>query len=65
MAREISPVCNFIFSSIRISLLTDTVDIDLRVTGIYTYHKDNTMELTIFTPWSKSVIPFPSLRQKI
>ena len=52
MAREISPVCDFIFGSIRTSLLTDTVDVDLTirmVKGIYTYCKDHTAESTIFT----------------
>ena len=29
MAREISPVCNFIFGSIHTSLLIDMVDVDL------------------------------------
>ena len=68
MAREISPICNFIFGLIRTCLLTVIVDIDLTiqtVKRIYTYRKDHTMESTIFTPWSKKVIPFPSLRQKI
>ena len=65
MAREISPVHDFIFGSIRTSLLMDTVDIDLTirtVKGIYTCCKDHTVESTIFTPWSKSVIPFPSVQ---
>ena len=35
------------------------------VKGIYTYRKDQTTESTIFTPWSKKVTPFPSLRSKI
>ena len=70
MAREISPVCDFIFGLIRTSLLTGTVDVDLtiwRVKGIYTFRKDHTAESMIFTLWSKKVIPFPSLRlrQKI
>ena len=68
MAREISPVCDFIFGSICTSLPTDMVDIELTITtvkDIYTYHKDHTVETTIFTPWSKGVIPFPSLRHKI
>ena len=46
----------------------DTVDIELTirtVKGIYTYHKDHPVESTVFSPWSKSVIPFPSLRCKI
>ena len=28
---DISPVCDFIFGSIRTSLLTDTVDVDLTI----------------------------------
>ena len=65
MAREINPVCDFIFGSIHMCLLTDTVDVELTiklVKGIYTYCKDHTTESTIFSSWSKSVIPFPSLR---
>ena len=63
-----SPICNFIFGSIRTCLPTDTVDIDLTIStvkGIYTYRKDCTVESMIFTLWSKKVIPFPSLRWKI
>ena len=68
MAREISPICDFIFRSIRTHLTTDTVDVDLTVQtvkGIYTYRKDHTVESMIFTPWSKKVIPFSPLRWKI
>ena len=68
MAWEISPICDFLFGSIRTSLLTDTVDVVLTVQivkGIYTYRKNHTTESTIFTLWSKKVIPFPSLRRKI
>ena len=68
MARGISPICYYILRSIRTCLPADTVDIDLTirtVKGIYTYRKDHTAESTIFTPWSKKVIPFPSLRWKI
>ena len=56
MEREISPICDFLFGSIRTSLLTDTVDVELTVQmvkGIYTYRKDHTTESMIFTPWSK------------
>ena len=57
-----------IFGSICMCLLTDMVDVELTIRimkGIYTYHKDHTVESTIFCPWSNSVIPFPSLRWKI
>ena len=46
----------------------DMADVDLSiqtVKGIYAYRKDHTAESMIFTAWSKKVIPFPSLRQKI
>ena len=68
MAREINPMCDFIFGSIHTCLPTDTVDAELTirtVKGIYTYHKDHTAESTTFSLWSKGVIPFPSLRWKI
>ena len=35
------------------------------VKGIYTYRKDHTSESTLFTPWSRTGIPFPSLKRKI
>ena len=50
------------------TLPTDIVDIEVTVwmdKGIYMYRKDHTMESTVFTPWSKKVTPFPSLRHKI
>ena len=68
MAREISPVCNFIFGSICTGLPTDMVDMELMirtVKGIYTYRKDHTAESTVFSPWSRTVTPFPSLHKKI
>ena len=67
MACEISPICDFLFGSIRTNLPTDTVDVELTVQmvkGIYMYRKDHTVESTIFTPWSKKVMPFASLRSK-
>ena len=68
MAREISPVCDFIFRSIHTGLPMDTVGVELMirmVKGIYTYRKDHTAESTVFSPWSRPVIPFPSLCRKI
>ena len=52
MAREISPICDFIFGSVRTSLLTDMVDVDLtiwKVKGIYMYRKDHTTDSMILT----------------
>ena len=68
MAREISPVCSFIFGSIWTGLPTDTVDVELTirmVKGIYTYRKDHIAESMVFSPWRRTVIPFPSLHKKI
>ena len=68
MAREISLVYNFIFRSIHTSLPTDTLDVELTirtVKGIYTYRKDHMAESTLFSPWSRTVIPFPLLCRKI
>ena len=67
MAREISPICDFIYGSIRTTLPVDMVDVDLTIQTvkvIYTYRKDLTVESMIFTPWSKKVIPFPLLDRK-
>ena len=35
------------------------------VKGICTYRKDHMAESTVFSPWSRTVIPFPSLCKKI
>ena len=64
MAREIIPVCDFIFGSIQTGLPMDAVDVELMVRmvkGIYTYRKDHTAKSTVFSPWGRTVIPFPSL----
>ena len=68
MAREISPVCDFIFSSICMSLLTDTVDVELMIRTvkcIYTYRKDHMAKSTVFSPWSRTTTPSPSLHREI
>ena len=68
MAREISLVCDFIFSSIHMSLQTCTVDVELMirtVKGIYTYRKDHTAKSMVFSLWSRTVTPFPLLCRKI
>ena len=68
MAREISPICNFIFGSIQTGLPTDMVDVELTirtVKGICIYRKDHMAESMVFLPWSRTVIPFPSLCKKI
>ena len=68
MTREIILVCDFIFGSICTALLMDTVDVELMiqmVKGIYTYRKDHTAKSTVFSPWSRTVITFPSLQRKI
>ena len=68
MAKEISLVCDFIFGSIGTGLLMDTVDVELTirmVKSIYTYRKDYTAKSMVFSPWSWTIIPFPSLHKKI
>ena len=47
---------------------TDTFDVELTirtVKGIYTYRKDHAAESTVFSPWSRTIIPVPSLQRKI
>ena len=68
MAREISPICDFIFGLIQRGLPTDMVDVELTirtVKGIYTYRKDHMAKFMVFSPWSRTVIPFPSWCKKI
>ena len=46
----------------------DTVDIELTVRmvkGICTYRKDHMAESMVISLWSRTIIPFPSLRRKI
>ena len=46
----------------------DTVDVELMirmVKGIYMYRKDHTAESMVFSPLSRTVIPFPFLCRKI
>ena len=46
----------------------DTVDVELTIRtmkGIYTYRKDHTAESMVFSPLSRTVIPFSSLQRKI
>ena len=62
MAREIRPICDFIFGSIWTGLPTDTVDIELTirtVKGIYTYRKDHIVKSTVFSPCCRTIIPSP------
>ena len=64
MPREISPICDFIFGSIWTGLPTDTAGVEFTirlVKGIYTYRKDHAAESMVFSLWSRTVIPFPSL----
>ena len=53
MAREISPVCNFIFRSKWTGLPTDTVDVEptIRIVkSIYTYMNDHMAKSMVFIP---------------
>ena len=65
MAQEINLVCDFFFGFMHTNLPAD-MELTIRtVQGIYIYHEDHTAESAIFTPWNKSVTPFPSPRKKI
>ena len=46
----------------------DTVDVELMirtVKGIYMYRKDHKTKSMVFSPWNRTIIPFPSLHKKI
>ena len=51
----------------RTNLLIDTVEVELTVQRVKgtTCTQRTTLDSMIFTPWSKEVTPFPSLRHKI
>ena len=63
MACEISPICDFLFGSIRKNLATDTVDVELSVwmvKGIYTYRK-TTLWSPRYSPHGAKSDTFPFL----
>ena len=66
MAREINPVCDFFFGFMCTKIPVD-IELTIRmVQGIYIYILRTTQQSPpFFTPWSKSVTSFPSLRKKI
>ena len=46
----------------------DTVDKEFTirmVKDIYTYRKDHMAKSMVFSPWSRTIMPFPSLQRKI
>ena len=62
MACEISPICDFLFRSIRTNLMIDTGDIELTVQmvkGIYTYRKDHSMDNPQYSPHEVKGDTFP------
>ena len=56
MAREIA---------LFVILSLDPSGLDFQQKGIYTYRKDHMAESMVFSPRSRTVIPFPSLLGKI
>ena len=57
--------CNFDFHC---AIPKDTVDMEMTiwmVDGIYTYRRDQTTQMTSYSPWGRQVKPFSSLRKNI
>ena len=60
--------CNFDFHNFHCALPKDMVDVEITiwmVDGIHTYRRDRTTQVTSYSPWSRQVKPFSSLRKKI
>ena len=60
--------CNFIFHNLCCTLPKDTTDVEVTiwtVDGIHTYRSDRMNQAVSYSPLSRQVKPFPSLRKKI
>ena len=60
--------CDFDFHYFHCAIPKDTVDVEMTIwmmDGIYTYRRDQTTQITSYSPWSRQVKPFSSLRRKI
>ena len=60
--------CNFDLHYFHCALPKDKVDMEMTiwmVDGIHTYRRDQTTQVTFYSPWSRQVKPFSSLRKKI
>ena len=65
MVHEISPICNFLFGSIKMNILTDTVDVGLtvwKVKGIYTQERPHCGVHDIYPVEQKGdTVPLPEM----
>ena len=60
--------CEFLFHNFCCALPKDTVDVEVTIRTvecIHTYRRDRTTQAVSYSPWSRQVKPFPSLRKKI
>ena len=60
--------CNFDFHCLHCALPKDTVDVEMTiwmVDGIHTYRRDQTTQVTSYSPWSRQVNPFSSIMKNI
>ena len=60
--------CDFDIHYFHFALPEDMVDVEMTiqmVDGIHTYRRDQTTQVTSYSPWSRQVKPFSSLRKKI
>ena len=58
---------DFVFHNFGCALPKDTIDIEVTiwtVDGIHTYKRDRTTQITLYSPWSRQVKSFPSLRKR-
>ena len=65
---DIRSECDFLFNNFQCALLEDMIDVEVTiwtVDGIHTYRRDRTTRAASYSPWSRQVKPFPSLRKKI
>ena len=60
--------CDFVFHNFSCALPKDMIDIEVTiqtVDGIHTYRRDGITQVASYSPWSRQVKLFPSLRKKM
>ena len=68
MACDLLPLCNFVHRFFQFDLPEDTIYVEITVQtlkGIPTFRKDHSSHLSVCSPWSSCLKPFPLLVKKV
>ena len=68
MELNLKAQCDFVFNNFYCVLLEDMMDVEVTiwtVDGIHTYRRERMTTTASYSPWSRQVSPFSSLRKKI